>query len=143
MNKANLVDALRALPSKDTSRPETARLREIFDDVEAAIGAGVRRAVLLATLHEQGFTMTAKTFESALYRIRRERISAGERKPSPIEVQAEAPVTPSPTAQALANPDGETAVAMSSSAPMPSGRKITTTADTVRLRRPQIDLENI
>lgn len=147
MNKANLVDALRALPSKDTSRPETARLREIFDDVEAAIGAGVRRAVLLATLHEQGFTMKAKTFESALYRIRRERIAAGERKPSPFEVQADAAVPPSPAAaqatQAPANPEGDTAVALSPSAPMPSGRKITTTADTVRLRRPQIDLENI
>lgn len=55
------------------ARSETAKLREVFSSVELAIQAGVSRAAILDTLHSQGFSMTFKGFENALYRIRKER----------------------------------------------------------------------
>lgn len=78
MSKDSVVEALRALATSDDRRSETARLRDVFDEVEGALNAGVSRAAILETLHGQGFTMTAKSFESALYRLRRRR-GAGEK----------------------------------------------------------------
>ncbi len=65
--------ALRNLVHDSSTRSETARLRDIFDDVEAALQSGVRRDAVLATLHEKGFTMTQNSFKTALQRIRKER----------------------------------------------------------------------
>ncbi|CAJ0808632.1 hypothetical protein [Ralstonia insidiosa] len=65
--------ALRSLISDSSARSETARLREIFDDVEATLQSGVRREAVLTTLHDKGFTMTMASFKSALQRIRKER----------------------------------------------------------------------
>ncbi|MCG9027359.1 hypothetical protein [Laribacter hongkongensis] len=73
MTKDSVTDALRALATGDKSRSETARLRDIVDEVEAALAAGVSRAAVLEVLNTQGFTMTLKSFESALYRIRKKR----------------------------------------------------------------------
>jgi len=72
----NLVGALRALTEDTSARSETARLRDVFDEIEAALNAGVRREAVLATLHENGFTMTFTGFKSALQRIRKERTVA-------------------------------------------------------------------
>ncbi|MEQ7770327.1 hypothetical protein [Xanthomonas hortorum] len=68
-----MADVLRELAKGDKSRSETARLRDVIDEVEAAITAGVSRSAVLEALHGQGFTMTLKSFESALYRIRKQR----------------------------------------------------------------------
>ncbi|WP_443691036.1 hypothetical protein [Pseudomonas sp.] len=73
MTKDSVADELRALASGDKSRSETARLRDIVAEVEAALSAGVSRAAVLEALNAQGFTMTLKSFESALYRIRKKR----------------------------------------------------------------------
>lgn len=77
MQKNSVVDALRALATGEKARSETARLRDVFNDVEAALSAGVSRAAILETLHSQGFTMTLKSFESAIYRIRKQREKKG------------------------------------------------------------------
>lgn len=73
MDKNDVSSVLRALATGDSSRSETARLRDVYPDVEAAIAAGVSRAAILEKLQENGFTMTLKSFESALYRIRKKR----------------------------------------------------------------------
>ena len=67
--------ALRKLAVEATEGPrsETSQLREILDDVEHALNAGASHAEVLRTLHEHGFTMTKKSFESTLYRLRKER----------------------------------------------------------------------
>lgn len=79
MVKADDVgEALRSLAMEDSSRSETARLRDVFDDVEAALGRGVRREAVLTLLQEKGFTMTMASFKSALQRIRKERAGDGE-----------------------------------------------------------------
>lgn len=68
--------ALRELAKDGSAKSETARLRDIFDDVEEALRSGVRRGAVLAKLNENGFTMTAASFKSALQRIRKERAGA-------------------------------------------------------------------
>jgi hypothetical protein len=78
MEKNSIADALRALATDDKSRPETARLRDVINEVEAALEAGVSRASILEALHKEGFTMTLKSFESALYRIRKKRKKKSE-----------------------------------------------------------------
>jgi len=54
-------------------RPDTARLRDIFDDVEVALKAKVPQTVVLAELKSLGLSMTMASFKSALQRIRKER----------------------------------------------------------------------
>lgn len=79
MGKATEKDvgeALRSLAKDDSARSETARLRDIFDEVEAALAKGVRREAVLATLHAKGFTMSPAGFKTALQRIRKERSKA-------------------------------------------------------------------
>jgi hypothetical protein len=79
MQEISIVDALRALATSAEIRPETARLRDIFNDVEAALAAGVSRADVHKTLQKYGFKMTLRGFETALYRIRKQRKQSGSR----------------------------------------------------------------
>jgi hypothetical protein len=72
----SLRDSLVTLASGTQHRSETARLHDVFDEVEAALQAGVRRKAILETLHANGFTMTLRSFESALARLRKRRIAA-------------------------------------------------------------------
>lgn len=109
MDKTGVSAALQALARSDDKRPEAARLRDVFDDVEAALAAGVSRADVLAALHDQGFTMTLRTFDSALYRIRKER--AGDSKRVPRRDGANA--TPAPRPGVASDPETD--------APAPSG----------------------
>ena len=62
-----------AAESAEGPRSETSQLREILEDVEHALDAGASHAEVLRTLHDHGFTMTKKSFESTLYRLRKER----------------------------------------------------------------------
>jgi hypothetical protein len=75
MDAQKVSAALRELAAEHagTPRSETARLREVLDDVEAALSAGATHAAVLAILHAQGFTLTACGFQSTLARLRRER----------------------------------------------------------------------
>lgn len=73
--RENVAASLRSLVNDASARSETARLRDIFDEVEKALQSGVKREAVLAALHEQGFTMTLASFKSALQRIRKERNS--------------------------------------------------------------------
>lgn len=72
-DKNDVGEALRSLVLDESARSETARLRDIFDEVEAVLSKGVRRESVLETLHEKGFTMTMASFKSALQRIRKEK----------------------------------------------------------------------
>lgn len=78
MEQNEVSKRLRALAADDKRRPETARLRDVFEDVEAALTAGISQADVLAELHQSGYTMTMASFKSALQRIRKER---GKKQP--------------------------------------------------------------
>ncbi|NMY49319.1 hypothetical protein [Pseudomonas sp. WS 5027] len=84
MGENDISARLRALATDDKRRPETARLRDVFDDVETALGAGVPQADVLAELHQAGFTMTMASFKSALQRIRKERAGGVVSKPKTV-----------------------------------------------------------
>lgn len=74
IDKEKVSAALQELAAEHARSPrsQTARLREVLDDVEAALTAGASHAAVLATLHAQGFTFTLRSFESTLGRLRKE-----------------------------------------------------------------------
>jgi hypothetical protein len=78
MSQESLAKRLRELARDEKARSATARLRDVFDDVEAALKSGVRREAVLAILNEQGFNMELEGFKSALQRIRKQRRDAGQ-----------------------------------------------------------------
>lgn len=78
MNKNGVAAALRSLAAGEKSESETARLRDVFEDIEAALAAGVSRAAILEELHTQGFTLSLKGFESALYRLRKKKQTSND-----------------------------------------------------------------
>lgn len=94
MKQNDVSERLRALATDDKRRPETARLRDVFNDVEAALTAGISQADVLAELHKSGYTMTMASFKSALQRIRKER--SKNQATSPGEKPATATVGAAP-----------------------------------------------
>lgn len=82
MDNTKIVKALEDLASS-SSRRESARLREVFDSIEASLAAGVTRIQVLESLHQNGFTMSINTFNTTIYRIRQQkRRSAGAARQS-------------------------------------------------------------
>jgi molecular chaperone GrpE (heat shock protein) len=75
VDKEKVSAALRELADEHRGIPrsDTARLREVLDDVEDALSAGASQSAVLDTLHNQGFTLTLSSFQSTLARLRRER----------------------------------------------------------------------
>ena len=69
----DLSTRLRALAKDNTKKTDTAKLREIIDDVETTLKAGVSLANILEELRKEGFKMTLISFRSTLQRIRKER----------------------------------------------------------------------
>lgn len=78
VDKDKVSTALRELADEHRGIPrsDTARLREVLDDVEDALSAGASHSAVLATLHKQGFSLTLSSFQSTLARLRRERRTA-------------------------------------------------------------------
>ncbi|MFM0515041.1 hypothetical protein [Paraburkholderia sp. RL17-373-BIF-A] len=70
MTTSNLSSRIRALASDPVRRSQTARLRDVINDVEHAINAGVALEHILSELHNDGFTFTMSGFKQALRRIR-------------------------------------------------------------------------
>jgi hypothetical protein len=89
MPKPSLSETLNELAGAQTGRSETSRLRDVFSEVEKALAAGVSRQVVLDALHQDGFTMNLKTFEKALYRIRK---TLKEKAAIPVPAHIEADV---------------------------------------------------
>jgi len=86
MDRQAIVERLRALATDDEKRSKTARLRDLIDDVEAALAAGVPRASVLEELNKHGLDMSLATFDTSLRRIRQKRsatLSMTEKHPYP------------------------------------------------------------
>jgi len=74
MGNNKLSEQLKELASDATDkRSKVARLRDVVDDVEAALAAGVLRSAVVETLAANGLEMTLATFDSSLRRIRQKR----------------------------------------------------------------------
>ncbi|WP_113046953.1 hypothetical protein [Burkholderia reimsis] len=69
-------DLKRRIDALGTSAPvssKIARLRALYDHIDAALGRGATRQDVLDVLNSDGFNMTMASFKSALQRIRAER----------------------------------------------------------------------
>jgi hypothetical protein len=130
MDKQAVSEQLRALARDDLKRSKAARLRDVIDEVEMALAAGVPRADVLAVLNAQGLDMTLATFETTLKRIRSAATRRGLAHPQV------APVPPSPVAempsQLAAAP---TAAVKPESPPPPAGR----TLDEIAASKPDLE----
>ena len=73
MQKEAVSERLRELAKDDRKRSKAARLRDVVDEVEATLAAGVSRMHVLQVLKECGLDMSPATFDSALTRIRAKR----------------------------------------------------------------------
>ena len=70
MDRKAIAERLRALACDDKKRSKAARLRDVIDDVEVALAAGVSRSLVVKELAAHGLEMTLATFETTLKRIR-------------------------------------------------------------------------
>ncbi|HAF43534.1 MAG TPA: hypothetical protein DCK83_00955 [Gallionellaceae bacterium] len=97
-DKDKIIESLRAL-STGRNRSVTARVREIFDEIESALRAGVRIKDVHKVLADNGFGGTLRAFEVAIHRIRKARARSNTKSAkSPVQTarRSSAP-TPSPT----------------------------------------------
>ena len=90
MTKLSLSETLQKMAGMHDSRSETDRLRDVYADVEMALQSGVCRRAVLDALHQDGFTMSLKMFDKALYRIRKAKRSNVTTKGHAIEHHVDA-----------------------------------------------------
>jgi hypothetical protein len=102
MDKKAISERLRALAASSNHRSKAALLRDVIDDVEAALAAGISRSSIVEALSEHGLEISLSTFDTTLKRIRQKRgktsnpkaQTAGQppklREPSPTEDETEA-----------------------------------------------------
>jgi hypothetical protein len=72
MDTAKAVSRLRSLASDSARRSKTAVLRDVYSEIETAIGAGVSQVAILDELRRLGLEVTQQGFRSALRRLRAE-----------------------------------------------------------------------
>lgn len=98
MDRNTIAESLRALAQQDQNRSKAARFRDVYEDVESALTAGVSRTVVIDELAKHGLKMTLATFATTLARERERRkkegsfpqkvapsTPPGEAKPAPVE----------------------------------------------------------
>lgn len=96
--KESISERLEKLKT-DKRRSQTAILAENLGSVEKALSEGIPRVAVWEALREEGLTLTFKSFETFLHRLRK-RGAAQSPAPSPPSVRtsssAQAPPKPSP-----------------------------------------------
>lgn len=103
MTEKTLSEKLRLLANNDLERSKSARLRDVYNDVELALAAGVSKEKILKQLAEDGLVFTLDAFNTTLYRIRAKQ-KCTTNKPKSIqkpigEKPTFEPVNPEPEAQ--------------------------------------------
>ena len=73
MTKEILSNELNRLASNDEKRTQTARLRDLLEEIEATLASGVTRAAVVETLAKNGFNLPLGSFNSTLHRLRKKR----------------------------------------------------------------------
>ena len=90
MDKDAVCAALVGLAREMTNRTKIGQLREIFEQIELAQQAGVKNTKIVETLYHQGLTLTLKSFEMMLYRIRKQRSKAAHHAISAAQLMTHA-----------------------------------------------------
>jgi hypothetical protein len=65
----------------DNKRPQTALVAENLESIERAIERGIPMTSIWKALQEEGFTLTFRSFESALYRLRKRKAATHPQAP--------------------------------------------------------------
>lgn len=73
MDKDSISTALTALVREMSNRSKIGQIRELYAQIESAQIAGVNNRKIVETLSKQGLSLSVKTFEMMLYRVRKER----------------------------------------------------------------------
>jgi len=73
MDKKTFADRLLALAVDDRIRSKTAIMNDFFDEIEAALNAGVPRKKIVEELASCGLEIQLRCFDGILYRIRKKR----------------------------------------------------------------------
>ena len=130
------ADVLRELARNHAVRSKIARIRDLFDEIEATQRAGVSNKAIVAALNERGHDLSLKNFETMLHRIRIER----SKQPKP-ETQA-----PHPTANAGSELSAPTKSLPSQNSPpsaqVDTKKKITNPSELRRQRQQDFDLDD-
>lgn len=95
-SKNKLIDGLRQA-AKGEARSKTARLREIYDEIEAAKAAGLSLKAIVDVLRERGLEFDLDTFVNIRQRIKNER--KGEQKTKQTSIAQTATAITSATAE--------------------------------------------
>lgn len=93
MTRPTLASKLNEMSQAAEGRSLAARLRDVFPDIEKALRAGVSRKAVLRLLQEDGMQLEMKTFESALYRMRKSNAAQSQKLTPPAAVQPAAKAT--------------------------------------------------
>jgi len=81
MGNKTIQEKLKELAESDPSRSAAARLRDIIDDVDAAIASGVKISVIRKTLSESGLNFTEASFIGTRARIKKNKGAAMKAAP--------------------------------------------------------------
>lgn len=104
---------------KSAARNKTARLRDLYDQIEALRNRGFSHATIVNAMKKHGLEFDVKTFEATFYRIKRER--------------EKMPVRPARTLSGVTTHDGQNSAEI---------RKIENPADIRKARKREIDLDD-
>lgn len=120
MNRQDAEREFSEALASSTDRAKMARFREVFDLVDHALRAGVRRPAVLARLSKLGLELSPATLKSYVERMRREQAAARETNTAP---QPTPRITPDPLTQwpPVHAPAGPPAPVVQSAVPAPSG----------------------
>ena len=80
MDRKRISEKLRELAGKAEYRSKAAQLRDVIEDIEAAMAKGVSRKAIVDELAKNGLAMPMSTFDSILLRHRRKRTSDSPKK---------------------------------------------------------------
>lgn len=80
MTQSSLAKELASLAESSQNRSLAARLRDVFPEIEHALQKGVSRGTILEALQSDGMDISMKTFESALYRMRKAKLVSQNKK---------------------------------------------------------------
>lgn len=81
MNSTKISEQLRKLATDNEKRTKSARLNDIFEDIEFALNNGIPRQIIVDLLNENGLEISLKSFESTLARLRKKRKAINKESP--------------------------------------------------------------
>lgn len=90
LERDKLVEKLREI-AKGSRRSKTVRLREIFEDIEAAKADGATNKEIVAGLSELNLIFDVNNFKNAVSRIRKERTIEALTRAEPLPASLPAP----------------------------------------------------